>query len=110
MAKQKKTKKGDPKKISKFDQSLSQSLSQGANQESYQTLPAYTPPAPASQPPRKKYVKETLFPRKVMALFSERQYQELSDLVTKMRQKDGNPHSLNSVIRVAVERLVEQFR
>ena len=115
MAKQKKTpKKGNPKKISQFDHALEQSLSQGASQESYQSPPTYTPPvSPASSTPpvaRKKYEKPTLFPRKVMALFTEKQYQELDQLVKKMRQRDGELHSLNSVIRVAVEKMVNDFR
>jgi hypothetical protein len=115
MAKQKKTpKKGNPKKISQFDHALEQSLSQGASQESYQTPPTYTSPTPplssASSIPRKKYEKPTLFPRKVMALFTEKQYQELDQLVKKMRQRDGEIHSLNSVIRVAVEKMVNDFR
>ena len=112
MAKQKKSKKGNPKKISEFDSALEQSLSQGASKDAYQTIPTpKTEPAPqAPSAPRKKYVKETLFPRKVMALFSEGQYQELSELVGKMRQRDGKLHTLNSVIRDAVSRMVNDFR
>jgi predicted DNA-binding ribbon-helix-helix protein len=45
-----------------------------------------------------------------MALFTEKQYQDLDQLVKKMRQRDGELHSLNSVIRVAVEKMVNDFR
>lgn len=116
MAKQKKVKKGDKKRVSELDSALDQNLRQGASSESYESTPA-----PKSQPysteqaqppasPRKKYVKETLFPRKVMALFTEEQYQELSELVMKMRQRDGKLHTLNSLIRDAVARIVNDFR
>jgi len=119
MAKQKKSKKGDPKKISELESAIDKSMSKGADKDAYKSAPpqtdsSTTSPADSSTQttsvPRRKYVKETLFPRKVMALFSEGQYQELSELAGKMRQRDGKLHTLNSVIRDAVSRMVNDFR
>jgi len=119
MAKQKKTKKGDPKKISELESAIDKSMSKGADKDAYKSAPpqtdsSTTSPADSSTQttsvPRKKYVKETLFPRKVMALFTEEQYQELNELKSKLMKRDGAPHTLNSVIREAVARIVNDFR
>ena len=124
MAKLKKVKKGDKKKISKLDGALENSLAQGADNDSY-SLPTYSPSAvqlgsistpppevtPPATPPTKKatYVKETIYPRKVMALFTEKQYQELDGLRKAKQKRDGETHTLNSVIRDAVANAVRSF-
>ena len=115
--KDKKAKKGDKKKISALDSALDQRLT--ADREAYQSTnppsveytstPATQPPADPAKP-RPKYEKPVLFPRKVMALFTEGQYRELTALVSDLRKRDGKLHSLNSVIRDAVAQLIKDFR
>ena len=124
MAKLKKVKKGDKKKISKLDGALENSLAQGADNDSY-SIPTYSPSVvqpdsistlppvvtpPATLPAKKAtYVKETIYPRKVMALFTEKQYQELDGLRKAKQKRDGETHTLNSVIRDAVANAVRSF-
>jgi len=117
MAKPKKpAKKGDKKKISALDSALNQTLS--ADDQAYttpvtkptRTIPTNKAGEENSALPRRKYEKPVEFPRKVMALFTDGQYEELKNLVADLRRKDGKNHSLNSVIRDALARYVAEFR
>ena len=117
MAKAKKTvKKGDRKKISALDSALEKNLS--ADQEAYSTAPAkpqsvtYPAQAGGENPslPRRKYEKPVEFPKKVMALFTDGQYQELSDLKADLMKRTGKTHSLNGIIRDAVARYIAEYR
>ena len=106
-------KKTKAKKVSKTDSLLEQAGEQKAREEAYQTPPPATqsscstpPPVPA---PRKKQVKEVEFPRTIVGLFTEAQYAMVKTMKAKLVMKDGADHSLNSVIRVAVEKLYADF-
>ena len=116
MAKLKKVKKGDKKKISKLDGALEDSLAQGADNDSYST--PTNPPSvvqqdsistPPPSEPRKKQVKEVEFPRTIVGLFTEAQYAMVKTIAKQMKMKDGGDHSMNKVIRVAVEKLYADF-
>ena len=106
-------KKTKAKKVTKLDSLLEQSKGQlKARDDAYQTpLPATqsssTPPPPSE--PRKKQVKEVEFPRTIVGLFTEAQYAMVKTMKAKMAMKDGGDHSLNSVIRDAVEKLYADF-
>ena len=116
MAKLKKIKKGDKKKISKLEGAVENSLAQGADNDSYST--PTNPPSvvqqdsistPPPSAPRKKQVKEVEFPRTIVGLFTEAQYAMVKTMKAKLVMKDGADHSLNSVIRVAVEKMYADF-
>ena len=116
MAKLKKVKKGDKKKISKLDGALENSLAQGADNDSYST--PTNPPSvvqqdsistPPVSAPRKKQIKVVEFPRTIVGLFTEAQYAMVEEMKQKMKMKDGGDHSLNGVIRVAVEKMYADF-
>ena len=106
-------KKTKAKKVTKLDSLLEQSKGQlKARDDAYQTpLPATqassTPPPPSE--PRKKQVKEVEFPRTIVGLFTEAQYAMVKTMKAKMAMRDGGDHSLNSVIRDAVEKLYADF-
>jgi len=105
-------KKTKAKKVSKHDSLLEQAGEQKAREEAYQPPPATQsssttpPPSPA---PRKKQAKEVEFPRTIVGLFTEAQYSMVKTMKAKLVGQDGGDHSLNSVIRVAVEKLYADF-
>ena len=106
-------KKTKTKKVSKQDSLLEKAGEQKAREEAYQPPPPATqsssttpPPSPA---PRKKQAKEVEFPRTIVGLFTEAQYAMVKTMKAKLVMKDGADHSLNSVIRVAVEKLYADF-
>lgn len=107
-------KKTKAKKVTKLDSLLEQSKGQlKARDDAYQTPPPATqsfsttpPPSPA---PRKKQAKEVEFPRTIVGLFTEAQYAMVKTMKAKLVGQDGGDHSLNSVIRVAVEKLYADF-
>jgi hypothetical protein len=49
------------------------------------------------------------FPRTIVGLFTEAQYAMVEEMKQKMKMKDGGDHSLNGVIRVAVEKMYADF-
>ena len=107
-------KKTKAKKVTKLDSLLEQSKGQlKARDDAYQTPPPATqsssstpPPVPA---PRKKQAKEVEFPRTIVGLFTEAQYAMVKTMKAKLVMKDGADHSLNGVIRVAVEKMYADF-
>jgi len=105
-------KKTKAKKVTKLDSLLEQSKGQlKARDDAYQTPPpatqsSSTPPVSA---PRKKQVKVVEFPRTIVGLFTEAQYAMVEEMKQKMKMKDGGDHSLNGVIRVAVEKMYADF-
>jgi hypothetical protein len=107
MAKKTKAKKGKG-----LDSLLEKAGEQKAREDAYQTPPpatqsSSTPPPPSA--PRKKQVKVVEFPRTIVGLFTEAQYAMVEEMKQKMKMKDGGDHSLNGVIRVAVEKLYADF-
>ena len=106
-------KKTKTKKVSKQDSLLEKAGEQKAREEAYQPPPPATqsssttpPPSPA---PRKKQVKEVEFPRTIVGLFTEAQYAMVKTMKAKLVGQDGGDHSLNGVIRVAVEKMYADF-
>jgi len=106
-------KKTKAKKVTKLDSLLEQSKGQlKARDDAYQTPPPATQSSSTTPPPsapRKKQVKEVEFPRTIVGLFTEAQYAMVKTMKAKMEMKDGGDHSLNSVIRVAVEKMYADF-
>ena len=107
-------KKTKAKKVTKLDSLLEQSKGQlKARDDAYQTPPPATQsssstPSP-SPAPRTKQAKEVEFPRTIVGLFTEAQYSMVLTMKQKMKMKDGGDHSLNGVIRVAVEKMYADF-
>ena len=107
-------KKTKAKKVTKLDSLLEQSKGQlKARDDAYQTPPPATQSSSTTPPlvsaPRKKQAKEVEFPRTIVGLFTEAQYAMVLTLTEKLRMKDGKAHSMNSVIRVAVEKMYADF-
>jgi hypothetical protein len=91
---------------------LEQAGEQKAREDAYQTPPPATQSSSTTPPlsaPRKKQVKEVEFPRTIVGLFTEAQYAMVKTMKAKLVMKDGADHSLNSVIRVAVEKMYADF-
>jgi len=91
---------------------LEQAGEQKARDDAYQTPPPATQSSSTTPPlsaPRKKQVKEVEFPRTIVGLFTEAQYAMVKTMKAKLVMKDGADHSLNSVIRVAVEKMYADF-
>ena len=105
-------KKTKTKKVSKQDSLLEKAGEHKEREEAYQPPPATQsfsttpPPVPA---PRKKQAKEVEFPRTIVGLFTEAQYAMVKTMKAKLVMKDGADHSLNGVIRVAVEKMYADF-
>jgi len=107
-------KKTKAKKVSKVDSLLGQAQGQmKARDDAYQTPPPATQSSSSTPPPvsapRKKQAKEVEFPRTIVGLFTEAQYAMVKTMKAKLVGQDGGDHSLNSVIRVAVEKLYADF-
>jgi hypothetical protein len=105
-------KKTKTKKVSKQDSLLEKAGEQKAREEAYQPPPPATQSSSTTPPPsapRKKQVKVVEFPRTIVGLFTEAQYAMVEEMKQKMKMKDGGDHSLNGVIRVAVEKLYADF-
>ena len=105
-------KKTKTKKVSKQDSLLEKAGEQKAREEAYQPPPPATQSSSTTPPlsaPRKKQVKVVEFPRTIVGLFTEAQYAMVEEMKQKMKMKDGGDHSLNGVIRVAVEKMYADF-